>query len=199
MWCIGRTVARVSAAVRMIEVSKAKLTVTGGKKTPAGTARADQLASAETVRETAGTFVSSAFGPRTERRQTTDLTAAPALNADLRIATSAFLPVVSALWEGSCHHRREPPQGVVDPKRSFTSAHLSKFLATAGSTLAARSRLRSRVNLVPSRRRTSCSWCAELIQPEAKICPHCSVCPNRRCRKHARYSTGDLAASPRSA
>jgi hypothetical protein len=43
-----------------------------------------------------------------------------------------------------------------DPKRSFTSAHLSKFLATAGSTLAARSRLRSRVNLVPSRRRTPC-------------------------------------------
>jgi hypothetical protein len=59
----------------MIEVSKANLTVTGGKETRAGTARADWRASAETARETAGTFVSSAFGSRTGSRQTTALTA----------------------------------------------------------------------------------------------------------------------------
>jgi hypothetical protein len=34
-------------------------------------------------------------------KETTALTAAPALNADLQIATSAFLRVVSALWGGA--------------------------------------------------------------------------------------------------
>ena len=87
-----------------------------------------------------------------------------------------------------------------DPKRSFTSAHLSKFLATAGSTLAACSRLRSRVNLVPSVRRKSRSWCAELIQPEAKILPALQRVPEPTLPQvRALFHGQPRGASPRSA